>query len=362
MERQTILKEVATKKDLQALVDTGKEIYRPVVWPQFFKRRDHYNLTFETILGESGPGAAASVVEYDTAAPLRTRKTIGKLSGSIPSIREKFRLSEKDLLDMDILRNQADSMQDPILDMIFDDVKSAAEAPGKRLDLIVLEALSTGKATLTTTNNPDGMVWDEAVDFGVPTTNKKGAAIVWSTSATATPIADFETMRDLAAAKGHKIQKARMTRTAWLAFKSCASVKEAINGYKLGEKQGKYSVTVDLVNEFMISNDLPTISIVDVSIGIEKDGVVTNYNPWSVNNVGFFVDDNMGDMYFGPIAERKHPANHVTYAEYNGVLIKKWGETDPVSEFTGCELNAFPSWKSVGSYYLLNTEHATTFE
>jgi hypothetical protein len=362
MERQTILKEVGTSKKLQVLIDTAAEIYRPKVWPQFFTQVDHYDIKFETLLGASGPGAAASIVAYDSSAPLRTRKFIGKVTGDIPSIREKFRMSESDFLKYDIMASRASTSELQLLKLIFDDVRNAAEAPHKRLDWIVLEALSTGKCTLTTTNNPDGMVWETAVDFAVPADNKVGAAVVWSSASTATPIVDFNTIRDLAEANGHTLKRALMTRTAWNAFKNTTEVINAIKGYVMGQKVGTYSVTKDLVNDFLLANDLPTISIVNVSIGIEKSGVITNYNPWSVNNVAFITGDNMGDMYYGPIAERNHKVDQVVYAEYDGVLIKKWGETDPISEFTGCELNAFPSWKTVDSHYLLNTAHATTFE
>jgi hypothetical protein len=171
MERQSLLKEFGDGQNLQYLIDNTEERFAPVLWGNFFSWKDVSTITYETVIGDYANAAAASVVSYDSAAPLRTRRAIRKLVGEIPSIREKFRMGEKDLQEY-LAMSRAGAGAQAILRLIFDDVKQAAESPHRRLDIFALEALSTGEITLDTTTNPDGIVTESAIDFGMPAANK----------------------------------------------------------------------------------------------------------------------------------------------------------------------------------------------
>ncbi len=357
---QTILQELRQKGAFQALIDATAERYRPIVWKNFFGWKDVTDLKWESITGASGPGAAATVVSFDSAAPLRSRKSISKVSGEIPSIREKFRMTEKDLQEY-LNISKLGATQERILKLIIDDIKNAAEAPHKRLDIFTLEALSTGQITLNTTNNPDGMVWETAIDYGMPSGNKKGVTAVWSDVANSKPITDITTICDLAAANGHKLEYMYMRRAMFNYLKNSAETKSYITGYAIGKAEQKVNLSLQLINEYLLAESMPQIRIVDVQIGIEKDGNVTNFNPFAEHRVAFTPAGLLGEMYNGPIVEREIPVKQVTYAEYDRVLLKKWHDIDPISEFTGCELNAFPAWNNVLSCYLLNTNNVNTY-
>ncbi len=361
-ERQSILKEIGTKKGLQYLIDRTQEKYRAIVWPNFFSWRNTTKITYETLIGSVGLGAAASVVSYNAAAPLRTRRHVKKLTGEIPSLREKFQMQESDLMEYIAMTSGANPDEKAIIDLVFRDVKEAAEAPHKRLDYMVLEMLSTSLILLDTTTNPDGIITEAAIDFGMPAANKTGVAVIWSAGATCTPIADIMKIVELAEAKGIKLEKIRMRRSVWNNMRKSTELACFITAWAIGKATPKVNLTLTLVNEFLLAEGLPIISLVDVSIGIEKDGVVTAATPFSQYNIAYTPSDNLGDMLNAPIVEKIYPAKHVTYAEYNRCLIKKWGNTDPVSEFTGVELNAFPSWKTVDFCYLQNTNNVTTYE
>jgi len=364
MERQSLLKEIGTNAKLQYLIDRTKDRYRPIIWPNFFAWKPATSITYETLIGEAGIGAAASVVAYDSEAPLRTRRHVKKLTGEIPSLREKFRMGEKELQDYIAMSAGINGDAQAIMKLIFDDVKLAAEAPHKRLDIFALEAISTGEITLSTTNNPDGIVTEEAIDFGMPSANKIGTTgAIWSAGgSTAKPISDIMAIMELAEANGHKIDKMLMRRSTFNNFRKADEVKDYVTGWAVGRNTAKINVSLPLVNEFLAGEGLPQIVIIDASIGIEKNGVISAYNPFDQYNVAFVPTGSLGDMLNAPIVEKTFPQKHVLYANYNNVLVKKWGSTDPVSEFTGCELNAFPSWKTVNACYLLNTNNTTTFE
>ena len=361
MERQSLLKEINSGANLQYLVDRTADRYRPVLWPNFFSWKNSTSITYETIIGDASNAAAASVVSYDSAAPIRTRKSIRKLTGEIPSIREKFQMTEKDMQDYLRMSTGLNADAKSILDLIYADVKNTGEAPHKRLDIFALEALSTGQIVLSTTTNPDGMVTESAIDFGMPAANKKKVVAVWDAvdKATVKPITDIMAVVEAGATAGGVFDRMFMRRSVFNNMKLANEVSSYVTGYKIGTGTNKVNLTLALLNEFLLGEGLPRIVLVEASIDIEKDGVTSAINPWDDENVTFVPAGSMGDMLNAPIIERIFPAKHVTYAEYNRVLLKKWSETDPVKEYTACELNAFPSWKNVDKCYIMDSGTAT---
>jgi hypothetical protein len=223
---------------------------------------------------------------------------------------------------------------------------------------MALEALSTGEITLSTTTNPDGMVTEEAVDFGMPTANKKFATAVWSTGgSTSLPITDILAVVEAAEADGVLLDRMFMRRSVFNNMRVCDEVKDHITTFwRIGGTVNEANINLSVMNSWLQAEGLPRIILVDAQIDVEKDGVTSAFNPWDADNVLFAPAGMFGDMLNAPIMERLVPASHVTYAEANRVLIKKWSETDPLHEYTACELNAFPSWKNVDKCYLFDSE------
>ena len=162
-----------------------------------------------------------------------------------------------------------------------------------------------------------------------------------------------------AADAGVVLDRMYMRRSVFNNMRLADEVKDYVTGWKIGANQNTVNLTLELVNQFLGAEGLPRVILVEASIDIEKDGTITAYNPWDADNILFAPAGGMGDMLNAPIIERLFPAKHVTYAEANRVLIKKWSETDPVHEYTACELNSFPSWKNVDKCFILDTESAT---
>src|SRR5690606_5985716 len=100
---------------------------------------------------------------------------------------------------------------------------------------------------------------------------------------------------------------------------------------------------IEKLNNYLTANGFATIRPFNASVGVEIDGKVVYSNPWNVNNVAWTPDGPVGELHEAPIVERENPQDQVTYSEFMGNLVKKWGATDPVVEFTGYEFNAFPS-------------------
>jgi hypothetical protein len=349
----------ADSKNLQYLVDKALDKFTPTWFQNYFDWAPKtYSLNFITVIGRSRVEAAASVVDRGAKAPLRSRQALEKLEGTVPPIMEKFFLDEKILRDFLMLRNMpgvgTDAVAESIIQLITDDVTKAANSTLKRIDYMALEGVSTGQISLTTTNNPDGVVLPTAIDLLMPSGNKQNATVNWDTVATAKPISvDFLNIKNLASARGIKHVKALMTWNSWFKFIATQEVKDMFNQF-LGKSSNKLLPDLDGVNDLLRKQQLPTIDIVDVSIGIEKNGVITTYNPFSDTNVAFIPEGSLGKIHNAFAIEETNKINQVSYAMANRTLISKWGDNDPYQEWTKAELNAMPGIEAIDQIYLLS--------
>ena len=368
----SLLKEI-DKKSLQAYLIA--RVYEKLFWPTFFPLKATPFLTYETLVGSKGNRVAADIVAYDTSAPLKTRRTVSKLSGEIPSIRMKKKMTEMDLNTYNILKAQARPEQMALLDLVFGDVDDCVDGINARLEWVIFQALSKGQITLSTITNAAGVVTEEAIDFGLPTANKKVVAALaitayWTiaTAATSKPINDIEAVleaaRDLGITPGYML----MNRSKWLAFRVSAQVQDFVIPFALyGGTKVKRAPTLEVANDALKSEGFPQIMIIDTRISYEDAGHnITSVDPWLDSGgedryVTFLEDLNCGDMLYGPIAEETNPPKQVIQAKKGPVLISKWSDVDPVAEYTKGELNAFPSWPTIDRVLSLDTENATTW-
>lgn len=349
----------ADSQNLQYLIDKALDRFAPTWFQNYFDwAPQQMSLDFITVIGRSRVEAAASVIDRGSKSPLRSRAGLEKLSGEVPAIAEKFALDERTLRDHISLKSlpgvSQDAVKEQILDLIMDDVLKAGNSTNKRIDIMALEAVSTGKITLTTTNNPDGVVLPTAIDLLMPAGNKVNATVNWDTVATAKPITvDIQGITNAARARGIKFAKIIMDWNTWYKFIATTEVKDMFNAF-LGKSGNKLMPTMDQANELLRGQQLPVIEIVDASIGVEKDGVITTIQPWATTNIAFVPDGKLGRIHNAFSIEETNKINHVAYAKANRTLISKWGDNDPYQEFTKAELNAMPGFEAIDNVYLLS--------
>jgi len=371
----SLLKEI-DKKSLQAYLIA--RVYEKLFWPTFFPLKATPFLTYETLVGSKGHRVAADVVAYDTSAPLKTRRTVSKLSGEIPSIRMKKKMTEMDLNTYNILKAQARPEQKALLDLVFGDIDDCVDGVNARLEWMIFQALSKGQIILSTVTNAAGVITEEAIDFGLPSQtigNKKviagdGVANLWTTGhyANSKPITDIEAVMDTARDLGITPRFMLMNRSKWLAFRVSTQVKDFVTPFALyGSPTVKRAPTLEMANDALKSEGFPLIMIIDTRVSFEDAGhTISHVDPWedadgSARYVTFLEDLKCGDMLHGPIAEETNPPKQVVQAKKGPILISKWSDVDPVAEYTKSELNAFPSWPTIDRVLSLDTEDATTW-
>jgi len=346
---------------LQVVVDNSKDKFAPTWYQNYFSfAPPQQSLTYVQAIGRSRIEAAASIVSRDGQTPLRSRDKLEKLSGEIPAIKEAFKMSETDVREFMMLNqtNVDDNIKkNAILDYLFNDTKKVGDSAMKRLDILCLQAVSEGKISVNTTNNPDGLVLATDIDLLMPSTNKTQAATTWANTS-ATPITDIETVVVNASSRGLAFEKILISFDLWLKFKKTAEVIDTMKGYfyagKLGNGYNPTAITtLDRINEYMQANRLPVIEIVDATIGVEKDGVISTIKPFNANNASFIPSGNLGTIKNAIAIEQMRPVDNVSYATYNRALISKWSENEPFGEWTKVELNAFPAFEAIDSCHIL---------
>ncbi len=344
---------------LQVMIDASLDKFAPTWFQKYFDwGTPQTTLNYVSVIGKSRIEAAASVVDRDSPAPLRSRAALDKLTGEIPAISEKFKMTENDYYDFLTLQS-LQSIDDAtkrtqLLDLMFGDVKKAGAAPLKRLDIMTLQAISTGKIVISSTTNPDGLAMDD-IDLLMPSGNKVNAATVWSNTASNPLTVDIPGIINAATARGIKFSKMLMSRAKWYEFIKITEVKSYISNFLGFKTAGNVLVTLENVNKIMEANMWPLIEIVDEAIGVEADGVITTIRPFADANVAFIPDGKLGTIKNTVAIEQIKPVEHVNYATYQRVLISKWGETDPFGEWTKGSINAFPAVEAIDSIYLLST-------
>lgn len=346
-------------EQLQAVVDNSLSLFAPTWYQKYFSwAPTQTQLTFVSVIGASRIEAAASIVDRSSGAPLRSRAELAKYQGEIPAIKQKFEMLESDYRDF--LTLQAVALSDAakkqqLLDLLFEDVKKAGNSAHKRLDIMALQAVSTGKISLTAEWNPDGIVLKDDLDLLMPADNKKKAAVKWSATATSTPITDITTLVNAATLKGHSFAKILMSPSAFLNFAHSKEVIDSLISFNQLQK-GAQVATIAKVNEYLAANLLPEIEIVNEVVGIEKDGKISNVRPFKNENISFVPAGTLGTIKNAFCMEEMRPVSTVNYASFNRALISKWQENDPWAEYTAVELNAFPAVDAIDRMYIMEVE------
>lgn len=344
-------------EEMQAIIDLRMDRFKVPFFNQYLDWGiPQVDLTFADVIGRSRIEAVASVIGEDAVSPVRSRAGIEKLEGKIPTISHKYVMHNSDYRNYITLQNQNNVSDDvkkrQIIDLIFNDVKNAADGCTSRLDVMFLQAISTGKIDLSAAGNPDGIA-PGAIDMLLPAANVKNVAKVWS-DATATPTTDLEGVIAAAQAKGVTFSEMMMTRAT---FNKLAANKEIQGVFKT--QLSVSLATLANVNEFFVGNGLPQITLVDNLYALEKDGVLTTFKAFADDVIAFIPEGRLGTVKNAIPVEGglMNVSGHI-YADVNRVKIAKWSTTEPMQEFTRGQILAMPAISSIDAIYHLKLEVA----
>lgn len=377
MIQASLLNKVMSKKGLEVYL--RRKSYGEYYWPSLFPLRLTSQLTVNTLIGEMGNRVAADVVSFDASAPLKKRPVLDSLTTKIPAIRVKRKMTEEDFHEYESLMNYANKAEmKQALKIVYDDVDFVVEACYRRMEWFVLQALSQGTISLSESNNA-GIITQTSIDFKMPTGNKEyigsaggtvSADYHWTLACAATndPISDIEAVVAEMNSNGYSCKYLYMNKSKWQAFRASTAVKNFVAPYMVfGGVREKRPATLKSWNMAAAEEDMPEIRVIDQRITIEdRDHDQSTVDPWLDSSstdkyVLFAPDGPLGEMLHTPTMDEKHPTEQVIYSKKGPILVAKFGESDPKSEFTMGLINAFPSWPTVGQCWRLNTESHTAY-
>lgn len=349
---------------MQTLIDKRLDKFNKPWYIDYFDwDTPQLNLTYTSVLGQAVVNHAASIVDRNAETPLRSREALAKIQGEIPAIKEMLQLNENQyrnyvaLLNMDSVKDKQKRLQ--ALKLIWDDVKKVTDAVHNRIDMIALQAVSTGKIEINIENNPDGIVLAEPIDLLMPTDNKQEAGTKWN-EASATPLQDIMRVINQAQATGTTLGKILIDSQKFAQMLRNKEVKDTLGSFfgmtKATMDSATAPLTLERMNQYLKESGLPVFEIVNRRIAIEKNGKATVINPFESKNLAFIPDGKLGVIKNALAVEEMNPVENVTYATNGRILISKWKQNEPFREFTKSECNAFPVVEAINSIYLLKTE------
>jgi hypothetical protein len=178
-----LIYDLADPQELQGFVRTAlaEEERNRFVLSQFLPNLNIDDIEYRMARGTLQDQDAALVRAWDTESPIGSRQGVQRMMGELPPISKKIRLGEEERLRRRALERGSNQ---PLVDAIFDDAANMARAVAARIEMFRGEALYSGQLAI----NENGV--NTTVDFGRDAAFDVAPGILWSTTATATPIQD----------------------------------------------------------------------------------------------------------------------------------------------------------------------------
>lgn len=356
----TFIDLIGTTETWQVFVDNTALRTNAPTWPRFFKLKYTNEMTWRSFLMANRQTTAATVIDPNSPTPARVRKSIGEITGSIPAIGAKYVMDPNDLRTyLQLVRTPSpnvDQMQ-MLVQLLFEDTKAAIEAPHQRLDLIILEAMSTGKIKWDSTTNPGGTQFE--FDLGIPT---MGVTSKWNDGGSDhDPLKDFRAVIAAGKAKGIKYNFIKMTQKTFddmvesSKFQAIApAIRTALAAGTTVEFASNV-ITLDMVNRYFNTINFPPIEIIDVQINVQnRQGSLTMIEPFADNRVTFMNSESLGQVYHTWDTEEMRPQSNKIYAKSKNVMVSKYNKDG--EEITEGKLLAFPGFSNMEMMAILKTD------
>lgn len=351
--------------DVQATVNS----YIPgtgLAWSSLFPLKYTRKFDLKGIEGNEGIPVSADRVAFNTKAPLKTRKVVGTWSGTLSKIsvaRSKDEIEINEYKDAQVL---AASNADPaaatdLVNMVYDDYDFCNKAMDYRVELDSLRIATSGKQAHNVAYDGEEATANE-INFNIPSSNFKGASVVWSNAAQANGLKDIIDAQEAIAATGApKPMFAYMEKAQFAQLQSQAST--AARLYPLAKANTLATITTEMVsleniNAFMDKNGYPHILILDSYVTIEaKDGSQTTIKPWNVNVVVLSATRQLGWTYYKTVPQVEGSKAIQAYGSY--YKTTRYSEDDPMCETTKAEAYVQPALINRKSLVLINAANTS---
>lgn len=311
----------------EAIADFDRNQFTLARW---LPRNEVDDLQYRFTRGGEGLVDAATFRAYDAESPIGARPGLTRVTGELPPISRKIRLGEYDRL-------RQRRVDGAIRTAILSDAERMARAVAARLELARGEALYRGQLSIA----ENGVV--ATVDFGRAAGHTVAPGTLWSTVATATPLADLLSWRDTYINANGQAPGALLMSTTVLGYLLRNAEIRALAATVAGTPS---IVSQTTVNAVFAAYGLPPIEVYDAQVRVNGsaarvipvDRVVMLPAPGDPDSPD---SSDLGATLHGTTAESMEPEFGLSGVE-PGIVAGAYSTKDPVAVWTKAATIALP--------------------
>lgn len=299
----------------------------------------------------SGNIVASDIVALGSPLPLASRPTIRLMSGKIPKIGKKVRLDEKDLKTIQYLiatgRNSTE-----VRSKILNDTTRLIKGQEMRLTQMFYQALSTGIMQAGEDETEGTAI---RVSFK-HAENEVQAQKGWD-KADATPVEDLYKLFAKIEEEGKSVDVLYLTNKALDRIKASKDGKELVKSYLGQSSANRGSVSRQATIEALEDEFAVSVVVISGKFTVStSQGTSQKINGFSDDYVVATPGGKLGRLVYTRLPEEDFPVEGVSYAKagrYN--LVSKFGNTDPVEEYTAIQAMVIPILDANQNIFRLKT-------
>lgn len=307
---------------IKAIIDRVQQTKLDTIyWKKYLDFEQTLSRTFKTYLGTITGVKMGSVIGKNANKPIRQRKALGSGYGEVAFLGDRFQM-DNDRLDM--LKSLIDkynsvktadqvSAMNTIIDYITDDLRQVLLAPHKRMDYVVGQLRSTGKASVKNADNPQGI---ELLDITLPVLSYTPAS-----GDKTNFISYLKEKYNIVKAKYGVYGVMEMSQSTFDSY--ILGSAEFSNTYKMILTNADMALAGGLITPEMASKvfagiGLPLIRVVDEYVE-DQDG--NNLATFSDKRITLLQQDKIGKMMFHEPYEISDPIAGKTYTRSEGGMF-----------------------------------------
>ncbi|MES2620238.1 MAG: major capsid protein [Bacteroidota bacterium] len=288
-----------------------------------------------------GTLVAADYVSLDSSLPLKSRDSMGSVTGKIPKMGLEKQKNEQEITDLQTMQSQNVS-ETTLARRIFNDLETVIGGVKERNEASFLQGFSTGITLVQDDAKPGSAV---RIDYGYKTENKFGVSTVFSNVAS-TPLTDIQT-RILAKASVDGKQVTRI-------YTDLATMRNIL---KTNEAKDLYAVSIGnfgstkptpsaaRLNEAVQAEYGFQFVVVDRSVTIEdKAGNRSTFKPWQTGMLAATTADVVGALFYATPAEQNARVAGVQYEVVDEYILTSMFRVNrpSVAEITNAQARVAP--------------------
>jgi len=317
----------------------------PYLGATLFPAKKQLGLDLSWIKGSNGLPVALKPSAFDTKATVRDRIGVSKVETEMPFFREAMRIGEKDRQEINrLLASNLEPAYLPIVNNIYDDVKTLVDGAAVQPERMIMQLLSTGKIGITANR--------QVLDYDYQMKNDHKETLLttarWS-QPESEPIQDIIRWMDTVEENtGVRPTNAVMTRKTFgylLAHKSIRLDMNPLGGQNI-------ILTEAMLKEYLKNKVGLSVAVYNKKYRAEN-GSLNNFFPDDVFTL--IPDGKLGNTYFGTTPEE---ADLMTGTDAQvqivntGVAITSIKEPHPVNVQTIVSEIVLPSFETLDNIFI----------